>query len=443
MPALFIPFGYPDYPEAEMLEHIEESKKFLSASGIDFVSTNSIIELKDCPEAVEIAKRDNWDYIIVLLATWIESPHVLNILSAADLETKPMFLWSHDNIYDENEKATISFGAIASAGVIRETFEEMDYRFMFSVGNPGDEKLSKQLRAFDRAARTIAGLKATRIGLFDYVSMGMYTGLADHIKVKKLFGTEIVHVNQYDVLNALPDADKAMVEETKARLRDEFSLAHDIEEELLDKTAAIYQRFKELKSKHVIDGISVKCQYEMSVDFGFSPCVALSVLGEELPVSCEGDIYLLLSQMVLHYISEKVTTYGDVLGFLNDGIICAACGFAPKCFMAPEKPKINKHTAICSGLMYTSPFKAEDVTVIRLANLKDGFKMHVISGRTEELNDFHEIGCPPYAGSVIRFKNKEVEDFKQEIMSQHYAIVQGDFLEEVKCFCSLMGIKII
>ena len=94
MSALLIPFGYPDYPEAEMLGHIEESKKFLSSIDIDFVSTNSIIELKDCPEAVRISKGDNFDYVIVLLATWIECPHVLNVLSAADLENKPLFLWS-------------------------------------------------------------------------------------------------------------------------------------------------------------------------------------------------------------------------------------------------------------------------------------------------------------------------------------------------------------
>ena len=443
MAALLIPFGYPGYPETEMFQHIEDSKKFLASIGIEFVSTNSIIELKDCPEAVEIAKGDNWDYVIVLIATWIEAPHVCNVLSAADLENKPMFLWSHDNVYDEYEKATISFGPIAAAGVMRETFEEMDYRFRFAVSNPFEPALTKQIKAFDRAARTIAKLKKSRLGLFDYTSMGMYTGLADHMKVKRLLGTEIVHINQYAVLNGLAGIDQSLVEGTKAELRKEFSIAPDIDEGLLDKTASIYQRLKELKAEHVLDALTVKCQYEMSIDFGFSPCVALSVLGAELPVSCEGDIYLLLSQMILHSMSGETTTYGDVLGFLEDGIICAACGFAPKCFMAPERPCINKHTAICTGLMYTSSFKAQDVTVIRLANLKDGFKMHVIQGRTEELKDFHEIGCPQYAGSVIRFKNKDVEDFKQEIMSQHYAIVPGDLLEEVACFCALTGIRVI
>lgn len=443
MAALFIPFGYPGYPGKEVAEHIEDSKKFLESSDIDFVSTNNIIMLEDCEEAVAIASRQNYDYIIVLIATWIEAPNMLNILSAADLEGKPILLWSHDNVYDPQEKAVISFGAIASAGVMRETFEELEYSFKFVVGNPGNERLAQEIGAFDRAATATAKLRNARLGLFGYASMGMYTGLGDHVKVKKHFGTETVHVSQYSILNGLNDVSKQDMESEKQALKTEWSIEPDIGEPLIDKTSALYIRLEELVKKHKLDSVSVKCQYEMSIDYGFTPCVPLSILGEKMPVSCEGDIYLLLSQMILHYISGKTTTYGDMLGFLDDGMICAACGYAPKSFLAAEKPCIKKHTALYSGLLITSPFKSEEVTVIRVANDKDGFKMHLIKGRTEELKDFHEIDCPQYAGAVIRFDNKNVEDFKQEIMSQHYAIVPGDHVEALEDFCSLKGIRVV
>ena len=443
MATLFLPFGYPGYPQEQLVEHISRSEGWLKDLGLNIVSAPNVIVLKDCEAAIEKAKSDTWDAVVVLIASWIEAPNAMKVISAAGLEKTPMLLWSHDNYWDEKEQATISFGCIASAGVMRETFEEFGYTFKFVVGNPGDQKLANEISSYLKAATTVAQLKNARLGIVGYVSMGMYTGLADHIKVKKTFGTEIVHIDQYSLIAHVKDADANAVKEEKQKLKAEWDVASSISEELLDRNAAVYLRLKQLVEEHALDSLTAKCQYEMSIDYGFTPCVALSLLGANMPVSCEGDIYLLLSQMILQGIASETTTYGDVLAFVDNGVICAACGFAPKSFLAPQRPKIDKHTALYSGLLITSSFKAQDVTVIRLANDKGGFKMHVIEGHTEELKKFHEIGCPAYAGSVIKFDNKTVEDFKQEIMSQHYAIVPGNHGEAVREFCKMLNIRVV
>lgn len=443
MSILFLPFGYPGYPAKEMMEHITQSEAWLRTLGVDLTAAPAVIRLEDCQTAIDCAKKENFDAVIVLISTWIEAPHVTKVLAAAGLEDKPMLLWSHDNIWDDTEKATISFGAIASAGVMRETFEEFGYRFKFTVGNPGCDALAGEILDFVGAAGAIAKLKNARLGMIGYVSMGMYTGLADPIKVKRHFGTEIVHIDNYSLLAHLDEADPAELEQEKKNLKEQWSVAPGISDALLDKNSAVYLRMKQLVKEHQLDSLTAKCQYEMSIDYGFTPCVALSLLGEQMPVSCEGDIYLLLSQMILNGICGKTTTYGDLLHFVDGGMICAACGFAPKSFLAAERPSIDQHTALYSGMLITTSFKPQDVTVIRLANYKDGFKMHLIEGHTEELKDFHEIGCPAYAGSVIKFDNKSVEDFKQEIMSQHYAIVPGHHAGALRDFCRLMDIKVI
>ena len=444
MSTLFLPFGYPGYPEKEMMQHIADSERWLRDIGMDIVEAPAVIRLEDCAAAIETARKDNWDAVVVLLSTWIEAPHVMNVLSAAGLEEKPMLLWSHDNVWDDTEKATISFGAIAAAGVMRESFEEFGYKFKFTVGNPGDEALQKDVLDFAGAVSTIAKLKRSRLGMIGYVSMGMYTGLADPIKVKRLLGTEIVHIDNYSLIAHLDEADPVEVEQEKQQLKAQWSVAPGISDALLDKNSAVYLRMKQLVKEHRLDSLTAKCQYEMSIDYGFTPCVALSLLGEQMPVSCEGDIYLLLSQMILAGVSGgKTTTYGDLLSFVDGGMICAACGFAPKSFLNAEKPNIDQHTALYSGMLITTSFKSQPVTVIRIANYKDGFKMHLIEGHTEELKNFHEIGCPAYAGSVIKFDNKSVEDFKQEIMSQHYAIVPGHHAGALRDFCRLMDIKVI
>ena len=443
MATLLLPFGYPGYPQKQLAEHIEKSEKWLRDIGVDLVTAPNVIVLNDCEKAIETAKGDVWDAVIVLIASWIEAPNALTVLSAAGLEQTPMLLWSHDNYFDPKENATISFGCIASAGVLRETFEEFEYKFRFVVGNPGDEVLGKKITAFLSAASTVRKLKNSRLGMLGYVSMGMYTGLGDHIKVKKVFGTEIVHMDQYSLIAHLDEASEEQINAEKQALKEQWDVATSISDSLLDRNAAVYLRMKKLVEEQKLDALTAKCQYEMSIDWGFTPCVALSLLGANMPVSCEGDIYLLMSQMILDGIANETTTYGDVLAFLKDGVICAACGFAPKSFLAAQRPKIDKHTALYSGLLITTPFKRQDVTVVRLANDKSGFKMHVIEGHVEEMKDFHEIDCPAYAGSVIKFDNKSVEDFQQEIMSQHYAIVPGNHGDAVRAFCELMNIRVV
>ena len=443
MAALLLPFGYPGYPAKEVAEHTAASREYLTQIGIDFTDSADIIVLQDCEQAIRIAKQNVWDCVIVLVATWLEAPNVIHVLSAAGLEQMPMLLWAHDNVYDENEGAVISFGAVASAGVMRESFEELGYRFKFVVGNPGDTGLTEEILNFYKAAVAVRKLRCQRLGMIGYASMGMYTGLADPIKVKRQFGTEIVQVDQYSLISQIPNMEKKAVQDASDALQAEWSLSPNVEPEQVKRSSAVLLRLQQMVKEQALDAVTVKCQYEMSIEYGFTPCVALSLLGGNMPVSCEGDVYLLLSQMILANISGETTTYGDLLAFLEDGIICAACGFAPKCFLAAAKLNIDKHTALYSGMLITTPFKEQSVTVIRLANDGDGFKLHLIKGRTEQLQDFHEIGCPAYAGSVIRFENKDVSCFKQEVMSQHYAIVPGDHVEAVRDFCGILGIRVV
>lgn len=444
MKTLVLPFGYPGYPQKELADKIANSVDYLKSIGVDPVVAPNIITLNDCQAAIDVANEGDYDYCICLIASWIESPNVLNIISAARLDRMPILLWSHDNVYDEKADEYISFGSVAVAAVLRETFEEFGYCFKFVVGNDYDEKLTKTIKDFDRAAKCIRRLQNTRIGMIGYVSMGMYTGLGDHIKVKKLLGAEVVQLDQYTLVCRAEAMDKKRVEEYKPVMKEEWNISDDVTEADIEKTIAFYLALKDLVKEHKLDGVTVKCQYELSIEYGFTPCVALSILGAELPVSCEGDVYMLLTQMVMNYISNETTTYGDVLAFQGDSIISAACGFAPRCFLNAARPCIKRHTALYSGLLVTTGIKGNmDATVCRMANYADGFKMHVIKGKTEELNNFHEIDCPPYPGARIHLCNKTGAEFVNEVMSQHYVMVFNDYVDAIKLFCEMKNIKIV
>ena len=124
MNALLLPLGYPGYPQAELKDRINEAKEYLSNIGLAVKSTRDIITLADCPGAVEESKAVDVDFCILLVASWIEVPNALNVISGAGLDRLPLLLWSLDNIYDDKSKETISFGSIAASAVLRQAFEE-------------------------------------------------------------------------------------------------------------------------------------------------------------------------------------------------------------------------------------------------------------------------------------------------------------------------------
>lgn len=444
MKTLVIPFGYPGYPQPALKQRIEEAKAYLTKIGLDINATQDVITLNDCDEAVKECRHTDFDYAILLIASWIEVPNALRVISAANLCGTPLLLWSLDNIIDQKTKELISFGSIASSAVLRQAFEEFGYRFKYVVGNCHDEALIKEILSFDGAAKAIARLKESRIGLFGYASMGMYTGLGDHMKIKKLTGAEVVHLDQFTLLNKAKSIPKDRIERQKKAMMKEWDFESGVSEESLSKTAAFYIALKELAGEHRLDAVTVKCQYELSIEYGFTPCVALSMLGGEMPVSCEGDVYMLLMQLVLSYAAGQTTTYGDILAFMDDRVISASCGFAPRCFLDSEKPAVKNHTALYTGLLVTTGFKSgREATVCRIANDREGFKMHLIDGETQELKNFHEIDCPPYPGTVIRLRNKNADTFKNEIMSQHYVMVFGNYMDVMRDFCSLTDIRIV
>jgi len=444
MNTLLVPLGYPGYPQAALKARIEEAKEYLGSIGLSVRSTRDIITLSDCPGAVEDAKGVDTDFCILLVASWVEVTNAMNVVYAAGLDRLPLLLWSLDNVFDEQAKELISFGSIAAASVLRQSFEEFEFRFKFVVGNCGDETLTNEILDFSCAAKAVARLKSARIGLIGYVSMGMYTGLGDHVKVKKLTGTEIVQLDQYTLINKAQAISGERLEKQKQLMVSQWDFDSDVDSTSIDKTAAFYLALKDLAEEHRLDAITVKCQYELSIEFGFTPCVALSMLGEEMPVSCEGDVYMLLTQLFMNYVTGQTTTYGDVLGFSGDKVISASCGFAPRCFLNREKPVIKNHTALYTGLLVTTGFKnGIAATVARLANDKSGFKMHLIDCETDELKDFHEIDCPPYPGTVMRLRNKDANTFKNEVMSQHYVMVFGEYMQPMQEFCDLLDIRVV
>lgn len=437
--ALIIPFSYPEYPEEVVDKYISLSKDMLKRIGIDFVSTDKVVGYSDVVKVVSQARAENFDFIITNIISWVESQNVIGVLN--HFKSEKICLWALTTYKEDGEIVTL--GGIPAAAILREAMEESGYSFKFIYGMPDSKEVENEILNFSYTSYTISRMKDLRVGLFGYYSMGMYTGGFDHIKVKNKLGPEIIHLDQYLIIKYTDEVKKEEIEEIRNKANNKWKILDTVNDEVLDKTLKMYIALKKLKDEYKFDAITVKCQYELSRVYKIAPCIPLSLIAEEVPTSCEGDIPLILSQIILYYISgNEVTSYGDVHDIIGNGIIIGACGFAPFSKLVDEKPKIDKHTALYEGLLTTSSYIEGEVTLNRIATYKDCYKMHIVTGDSVKNPPFHEIGTPTYPCMQVNLDGN-VKKFMQEVMSQHYAIIYGNYKDRLLDYCRLMGIKIV
>ena len=436
--AMLVPFGYPDYPQGLLYRFLEQSKEVILANGLQLLSTPPVIVEDDVARTRRSLQETDYDFLVVLLLSWVEAPLLVATLED-HLTNTPIVLWSHTTFEGDGEQLTL--GPLPAAGVIRQTLEEMGAQFKFIYGQPDSPEVFEPARAFALAARARDALRGAKIGLFGYISMGMYTGTFDHTKLRREIGPEIGQLDQYAIVKKHEEIPEEIVTHLVAKYKEKWLLVEGVTDEALAATMQQYAAIQELSKEHRFEALTVKCQYELSRLFGLAPCVALSLLGDELPVSCEGDVPLIVTQLMMHYLTGGgVTSYGDLHDiYPGDEVLFGACGFAPMS-LAARQPQIGKHTALYEGLLNTSPYQEGVVTLARLANDGDGYRMHITAGQAKPPPPFREVECPPYPFIRVALDG-DADSLMQNLMSQHYAIVYDDVRGPMLELCRMLGIR--
>jgi L-fucose isomerase-like protein len=436
--AIMVPFGFPDYPMNYLKRFTKESVEVVKKLGIDLTTTRIVVTLDDVQQALDELRKTDFDFIVLLLLSWVEAPNVVACLR--DYFHKPILFWSHTMFKEKGE--LLFLGPLAGAGVVRETLEEMGARFKFIYGMPEEEKVQSQFKQFSRVGYAISALSKARLGLLGYASMGMYTGTFDHVNVRKKIGPEVDQLDQYVLIKKIEELSNDKVSELVKVAKHEWELMEDVRDEDIVITMKQYKVLKELAVQFKWDALSIKCQYELSKYYKATPCVALSMLADDITCSCEGDIPLLVTQMMMHYLSGDTVAYADIHHITDKSILLGCCGFAPLSMLL-GKPKVSKHTALYSGLLNSTNFKEGKVTLARLASDKgEGYKMHIVTGAAHIPERYREVGCQPYPAMDVVIDGS-TDDFAKYLMSQHYAVIYGDIKEELLELCDLLNVRAV
>jgi len=430
--------GHPDYQNEVGEAMAAAVARNLDARGVRVLHrSGSVLQPRAAVEAaVELLGQDP-DGVIICLGTWIEAP--VAIAAVRELEHLPLAVWGFP-MYEEDGQRR-STGSFVALSVLQGTLRRMDAPFTAVRGMPDDGAALEQAVRFARAAHARKRLRRSRLGLIGYASMGMYPGTVDHVLLRRLIGPELVALDTFTLVQRAEAADAADVRAATEQIRHAATLADDAAPPLVEKAARLLVALRGLVERHDLDAVTVKCQYELSQEWGCTACVPLSLLADEGRVcGCEGDVPTLVSQLLLDCFAPEPAFYGDVLDCRGSDVLLSSCGFAPFGLSAPTvAPSIEPfaHPGF-TGLMASVALRPGKVTIARLNEGRGSFSLLVTTG-TAETPQKREGLFPALAVQL----DGDAAAFLDRLESQHVAIAYGDHTAELTALARMLDVWIV
>lgn len=428
--------GHPDYPTEVGAEFGRQMRETLVAAGVEIVwDGEPVVDYLGAAKAAREALRADPEGIILFLATWIECSTALAAIR--EVEHLPLSLWAIPMF--EREGVRQSTGSFVAACALRPALIRMGYRPKLFVGFPEDPATAAAARSFCYAAHCTERLKRTRLGLVGYSAMSIYPGTFDHVLLRRYIGPEVVHLDTYTLVTMAERVSDEAIGEVEALLKRTCGI--ETEEERLRKACRLAVAASDLASRHHLHALNVKCQNELSQQYGMTACVPMAVLaGRGIVASCEGDVMVTVSEVMLHYLSNQVPTYGDILDLQGPEMLLSACGFAPFSLADPSRPRVIRELdypgfdgIICSFALQPGP-----VTFARLAEGKGDY--YLVYGLGQGVHTDLRQGRFPALRVVLE---GEPDRLMEHLPSQHLALCCCHLADELEDSCRILGIRAI
>ncbi len=441
---LVLPFFCEGYDREEARKQAQLAVKDLQDMGMEPELAEMICNVADAEAASRTYNPFCYDFVVIYTTTWSEPR--LACVAARQFFGMPVVIWCLDEFSYKGRRTEMS--AAPASAALHGCLQEMGVKCELFMGLPLGDKSRQKLIALGNAARAVSLLRNTKLGFFGHNFNGITAADFDLSVLRRRLGTEVY---AYDVSELLVRMENVDTEGEAYK-----AMAKRAEEKLVGNAGRHFERIvrmcvalKEYIAEYDLAGLDIRCHTELSQTFGLSACLPLAILGDDLPCSCEADIPVMLSQMILHYLSGgEISAYVDLRTFHEDGMDVGACGYAP-CGLTGNKAEVSGPEAPENGnpegyLTTKSAFQNGRLTMARLLKFPGGvLKLHITGGTASPMSGMiQEMGCPYYPMTHIT-PDVPMEQFMDQVGANHYALVYADVAMSAKYFAKYTGIDIL
>jgi len=440
----FVGFGSKDMPREVINKRSEEARKGVESKGIEVLYTDPVSTLQQAYRAVKDLKKEDFDFLILCIASWAESPMVMAV--AREFSYKPILLWGLGG-YTRNG-SLVSPASQAGTSGLREPFEAAGFKFKYIYDWPDSPMNLDKVESFAKVAKTVRKLAHARVGMMGYGDMGLYVTMFDGFSLRSKIGPEVEVFDMLEIMQKMERLSKDDISCIVERMKKEWKFQSEITDETLEKVAKIYLAFKERIKEGGYEAISIKCVDGMKKYMNFPPCMILTLLADEVTAICEDDALSAVNQLMIKYLTGQPAPYVEIYEFMKDRILTGVCGFVPPGVI--EGPicvtGYGGWGGLSTGIMNVSKMKTGRVTISKLFSRGDQYKMHIVTGEALTPRKWEELGWNPPAPrfpSIEIVPDIPVEEFAQKVASQHYIVAYGDQREKIEDLCKILSIDLV
>lgn len=291
-------------------------------------------------------------------------------------------------------------GMLAAAG----TMDQLERRYTRVWGRIGDPAVRARVMSFVRAAGAIARLRGQTYGLFGGRPLGMYTAVANLDQWQKMFGLDVEHVEQYDVVERSRHVDGNRVDAALRWLEQHVGdICYDgkaLTPEKLKLQIRSYYAYRQIIEERGLDFVGTKAHGDLTEHF-VTVDVAEAFLNdpydwdgphEPIVAATEADMDAALTMQIFKHLTGKPVLFSDVRHYdsADDVWYLSNSGTHATYFAgASDDPKVNLREVTfhpeCSyypagGASVHHFAAAGKVTLARLARKAGRYWMAIVPG---------------------------------------------------------------
>nr|MDO8099224.1 hypothetical protein [Candidatus Njordarchaeota archaeon] len=438
--------------QANEFQHNFLKKTLTEKGGLEIVDGGFVDSSEKARNSVdELVTRKGAECLMILVPGWTFPVIGAMAAKTAQLHSIPVMLlgWS-----------ALS-GPTAVKGALDET--GVKQKVVWIYGPPTDPAILSEIVAFVRAASVIIRLRGMKFGAFGGPAMGMLTAAIDANQWLKLFGVEVEHIDQVEIVRGAEKIPSDIVirymDWFKKNVKKITEDGQRVTKEKIEKQVRCYVATKTLAKEHGFNFIGLKCQPELSDEY-VNQCLTPTLINdpydaegpkETVACSCETDGNSALTMQILKMLSGgKPVFFGDLMLYdrTTKTIATMNCGGAATWFaaesMSPEENlkevQLLPHVHGKAGgaaVFYTATKVGEPVTWARLVRRDGQYMMFIIKGKVARNRSLE--GAMKWPTLIIQIE-KDPVDILRIYPSQHVQAVIGDYTKELKELCGILEI---
>jgi L-fucose isomerase-like protein len=440
----YVAFGTMFYEPANLVKISARAEKQLADAGLELVKTAPVFgETAEPERAIRELKSHPWDFLIINIINWIDTRGVFTVLH--EFRHEPMVLYSFGGFTDA-AGTLISPAAGAGSTSLRLPMQQMGIKFKYLFNAPDSPMNVDGIKRFGKAAQVMKALKKARLGMIGFNDMGLYSTGYNPTHMRNDLGIEVESVDMLQLQRKMDSLSTEVVTNAVNEITAEWEYPHGKPKpEVIEKAIRMGVASLKICEEKKFNAFSYKCVEGIDAAMGLTHAIPASIVNSAgYPYVDENDLGNLSAALMLRWLSGNQTMFIEHYEHHPEWILLGEDGYCPWDFI-DGKPQIKPiSTVLLDGLVQCSNLKKGRMTLASLAETKDGYQMHIVTGEGRERPQWVEMGVPlPPWPSIKLYTDVPVERILNNIQSQHLAMTYGTYVEELKHLCYLLDIRVI